>query len=36
MLSGAASGPPVFEMAALFGKENTIKRLQSALNKLAT
>jgi glutamyl-tRNA synthetase len=35
MLSGVGSGPPVFEMAALFGKENTIKRLQNALTKLA-
>ncbi len=35
MLTGVASGPPVFEMAALFGKENTLLRLQQALNKLA-
>lgn len=35
MLSGVGSGPPVFEMAALFGKENTVTRLQQALNKLA-
>ncbi len=29
-LSGVASGPPVFEMAALFGKENTVERLKNA------
>lgn len=33
-LSGVASGPPVFEMGALFGKESTVARLQDALNKL--
>ncbi|MCE2787124.1 MAG: glutamate--tRNA ligase [Bacteroidota bacterium] len=36
MLSGVGSGPPVFEMAALFGKENTIERLQTALNILSS
>ena len=34
-LSGVAGGPPIFEMAALFGKQNTIQRLQNALNQLS-
>lgn len=33
-LSGVAGGPPIFEMAELFGKEITLKRLQAALNKI--
>lgn len=31
-LSGAAGGPPIFEMGAMFGKEVVINRLQKALN----
>jgi glutamyl-tRNA synthetase len=34
-LSGVAGGPPIFEMAALFGKESTIRRLKHALNTLS-
>lgn len=30
-LTGVAGGPPIFEMGELFGKENTILRLQNAL-----
>jgi glutamyl-tRNA synthetase len=30
-LSGVAGGPPIFEMAQLFGKEVTLERLQHAL-----
>ncbi len=33
-LSGVASGPPIFEMAELFGKENTILRLETALKNI--
>jgi glutamyl-tRNA synthetase len=33
-LSGVAGGPPIFEMAALFGKEVTLNRLQTALDKI--
>ncbi len=33
-LSGVAGGPPIFEMCELFGKENTILRLQNALNTI--
>ncbi|MFA6262313.1 MAG: glutamate--tRNA ligase [Bacteroidia bacterium] len=33
-LTGVAGGPPIFEMCALFGKENTILRLQNALKAL--
>ncbi len=33
-LSGIAGGPPIFEMAALFGKDETLKRLQQALNTI--
>ena len=33
-LTGVAGGPPLFEMAELFGKENTILRLQNALNTI--
>lgn len=33
-LSGVAGGPPIFEMAALFGKELTLNRLQTALDKI--
>lgn len=34
-LSGVAGGPPIFEMAALFGKKETINRLQTALQTLS-
>jgi glutamyl-tRNA synthetase len=34
-LSGVAGGPPIFEMAALFGKESTLRRLKQALNTLS-
>jgi glutamyl-tRNA synthetase len=33
-LSGVAGGPPIFEMAELFGKEETIRRLQRALDTI--
>lgn len=33
-LSGVAGGPPIFEMAELFGKEETINRLQKALDTI--
>lgn len=33
-LSGAAGGPPIFEMGALFGKEVVLQRLQKALNTI--
>lgn len=33
-LSGVAGGPPIFEMAELFGKEVTLQRLQKALDTL--
>jgi glutamyl-tRNA synthetase len=33
-LTGVAGGPPLFEMAALFGKEETIARLQRALTTI--
>lgn len=33
-LSGAAGGPPIFDMGALFGKEVVLKRLQKALDML--
>lgn len=33
-LSGVAGGPPIFEMAALFGKESTITRLENALSRI--
>lgn len=33
-LSGVAGGPPIFEMAELFGKEITLKRLQLALDTI--
>jgi glutamyl-tRNA synthetase len=33
-LSGVAGGPPIFEMAELFGKQETIARLQFALDTL--
>lgn len=33
-LSGVAGGPPIFEMCELFGKENTLLRLQNALNSI--
>lgn len=33
-LSGVAGGPPIFEMAELFGKDVTIKRLQKALDTI--
>jgi hypothetical protein len=29
-----AGGPPMFEMAALFGKKSTINRLESALQRI--
>jgi glutamyl-tRNA synthetase len=34
-LSGVAGGPPIFEMAALFGKESTLRRLKHALETLS-
>lgn len=34
-LSGVAGGPPIFEMAALFGKKETLNRLQTALQTLS-
>jgi glutamyl-tRNA synthetase len=34
-LSGVAGGPPIFDMAALFGKESTLRRLKLALNTLS-
>lgn len=34
-LSGVAGGPPIFEMAALFGKESTLRRLKHALDTLS-
>jgi glutamyl-tRNA synthetase len=33
-LSGVAGGPPMFEMAALFGKQSTINRLEGALQRI--
>jgi glutamyl-tRNA synthetase len=33
-LSGVAGGPPMFEMAALFGKQSTISRLENALKRI--
>lgn len=33
-LSGVAGGPPIFEMAQLFGKEVTLARLQHALSTI--
>lgn len=33
-LTGVAGGPPLFEMAALFGKDETIARLQRALDTI--
>jgi glutamyl-tRNA synthetase len=33
-LSGVAGGPPIFEMAELFGKQETIARLQRALDSI--
>jgi len=33
-LTGVAGGPPIFEMCALFGKENTILRLKKALTSI--
>ncbi len=33
-LSGVAGGPPIFEMAELFGKEVTLQRLQAALDNI--
>jgi glutamyl-tRNA synthetase len=35
-LTGISGGPPVFEMCELFGKENTILRLENALGRLKT
>jgi len=32
-LAGTMQGPPVFEMAALIGKQETVERLEIALNK---
>jgi glutamyl-tRNA synthetase len=34
-LSGVAGGPPIFEMAALFGKDSTLRRLKHALDTLS-
>lgn len=34
VLTGVAGGPPLFEAAALFGKEETIKRLQYAIETI--
>jgi glutamyl-tRNA synthetase len=33
-LTGVAGGPPIFDMCELFGKENTIQRLENALNTI--
>jgi glutamyl-tRNA synthetase len=33
-LTGLAAGPPLFEIASLLGKQNTIDRIKLALNKL--
>lgn len=33
-LSGAGAGPSIFDMAALLGKQEVVKRLESALQKL--
>lgn len=33
-LTGVAGGPPLFEMCELFGKSNTVSRLQHALNTI--
>jgi glutamyl-tRNA synthetase len=33
-LSGVAGGPPIFEMAELFGKHETINRLQHAMDTI--
>jgi glutamyl-tRNA synthetase len=33
-LSGVAGGPPIFEMAELFGKKETVSRLQFALDTI--
>jgi glutamyl-tRNA synthetase len=33
-LTGVAGGPPLFEMCELFGKENTLQRLENALNTI--
>ena len=33
-LSGVAGGPPIFEMAQLFGKDVTLVRLQHALSTI--
>ncbi len=33
-LTGVAGGPPIFEMAQLFGKEVTLERLQDALSNI--
>ncbi len=33
-LTGVAGGPPLFEMAALFGKNNTVERIDYAINTL--
>jgi hypothetical protein len=35
-LSGVAGGPPIFEMAELFGKQETIARLQRAMDTINT
>ena len=34
-MTGLSAGPMLFEMAELFGKEETVGRLQAALNKLS-
>lgn len=33
LITGAAGGPQLFDMLALMGKEETVKRLETALNK---
>lgn len=33
-LTGVAGGPPLFEMASLFGKQSTTNRLQNAINNI--
>jgi glutamyl-tRNA synthetase len=35
MLVGGKFGPPVFVIAAMIGKEETIKRIGNALSQLA-
>jgi len=34
ILSGVAGGPPLFEIAELIGKQETIRRIEAALNNI--